>query len=58
MTDHYDAPESAETWHARYLANRDKLVSAHAYDPDQEHDACGVGLVVAIDGTPRRDVVE
>ncbi len=28
------------------------------YDPAQEHDACGVGFVAAIDGEPRRDVVE
>jgi len=42
----------------RYLANRAKLIDGHAYDPDQEHDACGVGLVCAIDGKPRREVVE
>jgi glutamate synthase (NADPH/NADH) large chain len=28
------------------------------YDPADEHDACGVGLVAAIDGRPRREVVE
>jgi len=28
------------------------------YDPSQERDACGVGFVAAIDGVPRRDVVE
>ena len=28
------------------------------YDPADEHDACGVGLVVAIDGKPRRSVVQ
>ncbi len=27
------------------------------YDPADEHDACGVGFVAAIDGAPRRDVV-
>jgi glutamate synthase (NADPH/NADH) large chain len=53
-----DQTESAEIWLARYEANREKLIAAHAYDPSQEHDACGVGLVVAIDGKPRRDVVE
>jgi glutamate synthase (NADPH/NADH) large chain len=41
----------------RYLANAAKLELAHAYSPDQEHDACGVGLIAAIDGTPRREVV-
>ncbi|MFZ5668241.1 MAG: glutamate synthase large subunit [Pseudomonadota bacterium] len=42
----------------RYLANRDRLIEAHAYDPTTERDACGVGLVCAIDGRPRREVVE
>ena len=28
------------------------------YDPSEEHDACGVGLVAAIDGKPSRRVVE
>ncbi len=41
-----------------YLANRAKLIDAHAYDPSTERDACGVGLVCAIDGKPRREVVE
>ena len=41
-----------------YLDNRTKLVEAHAYDPASERDACGVGLVCAIDGQPRREVVE
>jgi glutamate synthase (NADPH/NADH) large chain len=42
---------------ARFLANAKKLEDAHAYSPEQEHDACGVGLVAAIDGLPRREVV-
>jgi glutamate synthase (NADPH/NADH) large chain len=42
----------------RYLANREKLIAGHAYDPSSERDACGVGLVCAIDGQPRREVVE
>jgi glutamate synthase (NADPH/NADH) large chain len=37
--------------------NAAKLTAAHAYHPSQEHDACGVGLVAAIDGKPRRGVV-
>jgi glutamate synthase (NADPH/NADH) large chain len=41
-----------------YLDNRQHLIDAHAYDPADEHDACGVGLVCAIDGKPRREVVE
>ena len=39
-------------WHA----NAARL--KHTYDPSQEHDACGVGVVVALDGKPRRDVVQ
>jgi glutamate synthase (NADPH/NADH) large chain len=34
------------------------LAKTGMYDPADEHDACGVGLVASIDGTPRRDVVE
>ncbi|MEE9195058.1 MAG: glutamate synthase large subunit, partial [Alphaproteobacteria bacterium] len=37
--------------------NADTLAAAHAYDPAQEHEACGVGLVAATDGRPRREVV-
>ena len=48
---------TAEHEIARYRANAAKLEDAHAYSPDQEHDACGVGLVAAIDGRPRREVV-
>ncbi|HUO22416.1 MAG TPA: glutamate synthase large subunit [Caulobacteraceae bacterium] len=40
-----------------YLANRQTLMDAGVYDPSMEHDACGVGLVCAIDGQPRREVV-
>ena len=28
------------------------------YDPSDEHDACGVGLVATINGAPSREVVE
>ena len=41
-----------------YLENRQKLIDAHAYDPRDESDACGVGLIVALDGQPRREIVE
>ena len=41
-----------------WRANAARLMSAHAYDPADEHDACGVGLVAALDGKPRRAVVE
>ena len=39
-------------WHA----NAARL--AHTYDPSQEHDSCGVGLVASLDGKPRREVVQ
>ena len=42
----------------RYLANRQLLIDGHAYDPTSERDNCGVGLVCAIDGKPRREVVD
>jgi glutamate synthase (NADPH) large chain len=42
----------------RYERERDRLVAAGSYDPASEHDACGVGLVCAIDGQPRREIVE
>ncbi len=45
-------------WLQDYTEQRDALIEAGAYDPAHEHDACGVGLVASIDGTPRRDVVE
>jgi glutamate synthase (NADPH/NADH) large chain len=44
--------------HDLYLKNRQLLIDGHAYDPSTERDACGVGLVCAIDGQPRREVVE
>ncbi|MCA3701300.1 MAG: glutamate synthase large subunit [Brevundimonas sp.] len=46
------------TWLSQYEADRARLIEAHAYDPSSERDACGVGLVAAIDGKPRREVVE
>ncbi|MGH7025762.1 glutamate synthase large subunit [Brevundimonas sp.] len=51
-----DAPQ--QNWLARYEENRDRLTAGHAYDPSSERDACGVGLVCAIDGKPRREIVE
>jgi glutamate synthase (NADPH/NADH) large chain len=41
-----------------YRANAAYLSRHGLYDPSQEHDACGVGFVAAIDGQPRREVVE
>jgi glutamate synthase (NADPH/NADH) large chain len=42
---------------ARFIANAKRLEENHAYSPDMEHDACGVGFVAALDGKPRREVV-
>jgi len=41
-----------------YLENRQKLIDAGSYDPTSERDACGVGLIAALDGAPRREIVE
>jgi glutamate synthase (NADPH/NADH) large chain len=46
------------TWLQQYELDRQRLIDAHAYEPTSERDACGVGLVAAIDGKPRREVVE
>ena len=46
------AAEFVAAWHG----NVEKL--AGLYDPAFEHDSCGVGLIAALDGKPRRDVVE
>ncbi len=45
-------------WKSKYETARDTLINAHAYNPSDEHDACGVGLVASTDGTPKREIVE
>ena len=42
----------------QYARDRQRLIEGHAYDPASERDACGVGLVAAIDGKPRREVID
>ncbi len=42
---------------SRYRRTSKVLKKAHVYSQEQEHDACGVGLVAAVDGRPRREVV-
>ncbi len=37
---------------------RNAAILEHTYDPAMEHDACGVGLIAALDGKPRRQVVQ
>ena len=50
-----DCQVSAETKH--YLEMRDTLIEANAYSPEDEKDSCGVGMVVSLDSTARREVV-
>ncbi|WP_299134168.1 glutamate synthase large subunit [uncultured Amaricoccus sp.] len=47
-----------DAWVARMEAEFARLEAEGLYHPEQEHSSCGVGLVVAIDGRPRRQVVE
>ena len=47
--------ESAASFIAGFTRNAATL--AGTYAASQEHDACGVGLIAAFDGKPRRDVV-
>ncbi|MBI1187940.1 MAG: glutamate synthase large subunit [Alphaproteobacteria bacterium] len=49
--------ETVESALARQLRNAERLRAGHVYSPADEHDACGVGFIAAIDGAPRRDVV-
>ena len=48
--------ETGEEFVAAWRRNADALSAT--YDASQEHDACGVGLIAALDGLRRRDVVE
>ena len=41
-----------------YKKNLKKLINGKVYNPNQEHDACGVGFVAATDGIKSRRVVE
>ncbi|MDP2698864.1 glutamate synthase large subunit [Thalassospira sp.] len=43
---------------ARFEKNAEHLAAHGLYDVEDEHSSCGVGLVGAIDGKPRREVVE
>jgi glutamate synthase (NADPH/NADH) large chain len=52
-----DITESGAAF-AETFARNAALLSSAAHVDVTEHDACGVGLVAALDGKPRRDVVE
>ena len=49
---HETAPEFLAAWDAN------KQILRETYLSNQEHDACGVGLVAALDGKKRRDIVQ
>jgi glutamate synthase (NADPH) large chain len=46
------------SWDEDWNARAHKLATEGMYDPASEHDACGVGFIAAIDGKPRRSIVE
>ena len=41
-----------------YKKNEKKLIDGNAYNPKNEHDACGVGFVASTEGKKSRKVVE
>src|SRR5210317_2051948 len=45
-------------WIERYKAMQHRLEQGGVWSAEMEHASCGVGLVAAIDGKPRREVVE
>ncbi|MEX0644544.1 MAG: glutamate synthase large subunit, partial [Parvularculaceae bacterium] len=49
---------SASMTYDEQLAARAAAEKAGLWSPEDEHDACGVGLIVALDAIPRRDVVD
>ena len=49
---------AASIWLQQRRDAEEKLIEAGAWSPAMEHDACGVGLVAAIDGKPSRQVVD
>lgn len=45
-------------WPSEFTTRAQVLAQRGLYAPEQERDACGVGLIAAIDGVPRRAIVE
>ncbi len=41
-----------------YKKNLKKLINGKVYNPNMEHDSCGVGLVVSTEGKKSRKIVE
>jgi glutamate synthase (NADPH/NADH) large chain len=58
MTDANDGKGWGEAFAERWRDDAERLAADGLYDPATEHGSCGVGMVVAIDGKPRREVVE
>ncbi len=52
------AVRAAAEWVAAWRRNAAHLAENGLYDPAEEHESCGVGLVASVDGEPRRAVVE
>ncbi|SDD37665.1 glutamate synthase (NADPH/NADH) large chain [Paracoccus isoporae] len=50
--------EFPQDWQAREDARRNWMAENSLYRAEDEHSSCGVGLVVSIDGTPSRQVVQ
>ncbi len=46
------------SWDQDWNRRAQFLADNGAYDPADEHDSCGVGFIAAIDGKPRRAIVE
>jgi glutamate synthase (NADPH) large chain len=46
------------SWDENWNQRARQLAEHGLYDPTSEHDACGVGFIAAIDGKPRRSIVE
>ncbi|MEP1767336.1 MAG: glutamate synthase large subunit [Sulfitobacter sp.] len=47
-----------DAWVAREEAKRAFMAESGLYSPEEEHSSCGVGLVVNVDGSRSREVVE
>ncbi|HKF64361.1 MAG TPA: glutamate synthase large subunit [Dongiaceae bacterium] len=48
----------SQDYAATYRRTAAHLAAHGLYDPHEEHDACGVGLIAALDGEPSRRVVQ
>ncbi|MEO1317235.1 MAG: glutamate synthase central domain-containing protein, partial [Pseudomonadota bacterium] len=53
-----DAKQDQGAWVEAFEKRAETLAETGMYLPAEEHASCGVGLVVAIDGKPRRSVVQ